>query len=838
MKLLLLFAALVPAALAADSLTLVENGKSTYSICLSSEASASEKRGAAELRKFLFEISGAELPMVTDADKPQGDLILVGRGRLTERMKLGIDYARLGEEGFALKTSGRRLVIAGGRVRGTMYGVYTFLDKLGCRWFTREVSRIPKMPTISVPALDETQTPAFEYREPFFTEAFEKDWAARNRVNGASMKLDESTGGKVTYYPFVHSFAQMIPPEKYFREHPEWFSLIDGARRSDHSQLCLTNKEMLQESVKNVLEWIRTHPEARIISVSQNDWTGWCECENCRRVEQEEGGVHSGPLLHFVNAVAAEIGKKHPDKLIDTLAYWYTEDPPAKVRPLPNVRIRLCPIGACESHPYEKCPRNAYFVRNLRNWSRITNRLYIWHYNTNFAHYLLPFPDFDELAADIPMYKRHGVVGLFMQGAYAPEGGGENAELRSYVMARQLWDANTNVDKEVNEFLDAVYGKAAKAMRSYYDWMHQQVRLSPDGRGEHLYIFMHPRAKYLSREFLDRAREIFRQADAAADNETIRRRVRQAKLSIDYVELMQDREYQVRGDVYAPADLDGIKSRFASLWNLIRSYGLVFVRESTNMKQDEENFHAMMKPYRVSTIQNANWTVHVAPELNGRVVRMIDRRTGRDALYRVDPGERAYPNAGGLALGVYPDHHTRKAYDVSWTVADASSPDRLSLKGTSAEGLKLERAISFTADGKLLHTETVVTNAGGKPVAAAVQTTCRLGAADAEDLVASYRRLDGTAGEKTIIEPGREPVGSENYLDAKRLDGAWRAYSRRAGHAWIARFPKDSTNRSWANWSLRDDLSISFGVWSDAKTLQPGETLRQQFDYGAEALAR
>jgi hypothetical protein len=837
MKLLPLVLALASVAFAAEPLTLVEGGKSTYSICLSSQASPSEKRGAEELRKFLFEMSGAQLPIVADSGKLKGDLILVGRGKLTDKMKLRIDFARLGEEGFALKTSGRRLVIAGGRLRGTMYGVYTFLDKLGCRWFTREVSRIPKTPTIRIAALNEVQTPAFEYREPFFTEAFDKDWAARNRINGASMMLDESTGGKVTYYPFVHSFNQMIPPEQYFRFHPEWFSLIDGARRADHSQLCLTNPELLRESVKNVLEWIRAHPEARIVSVSQNDWTGWCECDNCRRVEQEEGGVHSGPILRFVNAVAAEVEKKYPDKLIDTLAYWYTEDPPTKVRPRPNVRIRLCPIGACESHPYEKCPRNAYFMRNLRNWSKITNQLYIWHYNTNFAHYLLPFPDFDELAADIPMYKRHGVVGLFLEGAYATGGGGENAELRSYVMARQLWDTRTNVDQEVNEFLEAVYGKAAKAMRTYHDWMHQQVRFAPDGRGEHLYIFMHPKAKYLSREFLDRAQEIFRQADAAADNEIIRRRVRQAALSIDYVELMQGREYEVRDGVFAPANINGLKIRFASLWNLIRSYGVVSIRESSNLKQDEEVFYSMLKPYKVATIQNANWRVDVVPELNARVVRMIDKRSGRDALYRVDPGERTYPNSGGLVLSVYPDHHTRKAYDVAWTVAEASAQDRLVLQGTTAQGLKLERTIGFTADGKLLHTETVLTNAGDKPVEAALQTTCRLGAADGEDAVASYRRLDGTAGEKVMIEPEREPVGSENYLDAKRLDGAWRASSHKAGHAWIARFPKDLTNRTWTNWSLRDDMLISFGAWSDAKPLQPGKTLRLEFDYGASPLA-
>ena len=130
-------------------------------------------------------------------------------------------------------------------------------------------------------------------------------------------------------------------------------------------------------------------------------------------MEQEEGGAHSGPVLRFVNAVAAEVAKKYPDKLIDTLAYAYTEAPPAKVRPLPNVRVRMCPIGACQAHPYEKCRYDTYIMNHLRAWKKITDgALYIWHYNTDFSHYLRPFPDFGELAADIPMYRRHGVVGL------------------------------------------------------------------------------------------------------------------------------------------------------------------------------------------------------------------------------------------------------------------------------------------------------------------------------------------------------------------------------------------------------------------------------------------
>ena len=95
----------------------------------------------------------------------------------------------------------------------------------------------------------------------------------------------------------------------------------------------------------------------------------------------------------------------------------------------------------------------------------------------------MPFPDFDELAADIPMYKKHGVVGIFLEGDAAPGGGGENAELRSYVMARLLWNPNIDVDETVNEFMAAYYGKAARVMRAYFDLQHRQVRLPPPGAG-------------------------------------------------------------------------------------------------------------------------------------------------------------------------------------------------------------------------------------------------------------------------------------------------------------------------------------------------------------------
>src|SRR5260370_40710509 len=125
------------------------------------------------------------------------------------------------------------------------------------------------MRRVAAGRLDDTEKPLLEYGEPFFTEAADKDWSARNKANGQSSRLDESTGGKVQYYPFVHSFLQLIPPQKYFKDHPEYFSLIDGKRREERSQLCLTNPDVLRLGGGAVERWNQQHTEARIFFVME-----------------------------------------------------------------------------------------------------------------------------------------------------------------------------------------------------------------------------------------------------------------------------------------------------------------------------------------------------------------------------------------------------------------------------------------------------------------------------------------------------------------------------------------------------------------------------------------
>jgi hypothetical protein len=826
--LLVLWAVAVSAA--PRPLHLTENGATSYTIVISRTASPSEVRAAAELHNFLIEISGARLPVMADDSHPRGNLVLIGRSAITDRLKLNIPFDQLGPEGFQIRTAGRHLVIAGGRQRGTMYGVYTFLEKLGCRWIAPDASRIPKLPSITVPPLNETGKPAFEYREVYMGEAFDKDWASRNKTNGMNAALDASTGGKIQYYPFVHTFYAILPPQTYFKEHPEYYSLVDGRRRSEGAQLCLTNPDVLRLTVQKVLQWIKEHPEATIFSVSQNDFGGQCECDHCRLVTREEG-ADSGPLLRFVNAVADKVGKQYPDKLIDTLAYFYSEAPPSKTRPRPNVRIRMCPIGACNAHPYEKCPYDAYIVKNLRAWNKITSNIYVWHYNANFSHFLLPVPDFDELAADIPMYQRNGVKGLFMQGSNPS--GGSDASLRAYVLARLLWDTHADVPKAIDEFHEIYYGPAAAPMRAWFDLMQKLVREPPEGINMHWWCC---RAPFTTDITLEKAHAIFRQALAAAPDDIIRTRVRRAELSLRYLELRRLQQFVVRDNIYQPTDLNRLRKLFPSFVSDSHRLGITRWGEEADLAKDEASFAGTLRSYPVVTIENAALSVRLAPDLNGRVVSIASQPTGREMLNQPASVEMNYPNRSGLSVSVYPDYVGSPAFPVEWRVVPSSNPRQILLTGTTARGLRLLRRIALPGEDARIHTETTVENASAQAVETVLQSQFDADAGLMGYAFIEFTSLDGRPARQLVIKTAAEPTGSQTFLGPQSPAGEWRITNPSAGLQVVNRFDPSQVARCLLGWSAKNANRVSLGLWSARRTLRPGEVLHLNADYTLTAV--
>ncbi len=545
------------------AITLARDGQTEYRIVVAGDAIAPERYAAEELSRFLAESTGAEFPIVGPEEAGEGPLILVGQGE-----RAG-DTTALGTDGLMVRTQGQDLILAGGVPRGTLYAVYDFLeDVVGCRWWSPSASLIPHHARLTVPKLNVRELPAMEYREPFFSEQREPEWAVRNRTNGHSQLLEEVHGGKQTYKGFVHTFYDLVPPNEHFETHPEWYSEIEGERSAEHTQLCLTNDEMLAAMIERVNSWLRESPEATIISVSQNDWHGRCECEPCKALEEEEGSP-SGPVLRVVNAVAEAIEDEFPHVAVSTLAYQYTRKPPLHVKPRENVIVRLCSIECSFSQPLDS-EANQTFADDIRGWAEICDRLYVWDYVTNFSHYLCPHPNLRVQGPNIRFFAANGVKGLFAQGLHGHNSQGHDfADLKAWVIAKLMWDPSLDDQALIDEFLVGYYGNAATAMREYIEMMHDACEES----GDYLACFSPNTAALLNMETLAEADRIFDSAEAAVEDDAdALDRVRMARRTIDYVWVSRYHEMQQRAkwtgaDWLGPKDYDRATRRLVSFLN-------------------------------------------------------------------------------------------------------------------------------------------------------------------------------------------------------------------------------------------------------------------------------
>ncbi len=332
----MLFLVLPPACTEDSTMTIAQNGESRAVIVVAENATQAERHAADELRRFLGEVTGAKFEVVQTADGGT-NAVFVGPDAAGLRIP---DFSTdgLGSDGILMRTVGNDLVLAGGRPRGTLYAVYTFLeDEVGCRWWAPGESTIPHKPTLTVSPLEVRHVPRIEYREPYWgVHLADGDWCVRNKVNGGRAQTDAQRGGSITESGSVHSFYVDIPPDQYFDDHPEWFSQINGERTSSNAQLCMTNEGLIQEYSRILKERIRNRPEINSVWVSQNDWGGWCECADCSEINDREG-TPAGALIHFVNAIAEEIEKERPDVAINTLAYDWSQPPPKNIIPRSNV---------------------------------------------------------------------------------------------------------------------------------------------------------------------------------------------------------------------------------------------------------------------------------------------------------------------------------------------------------------------------------------------------------------------------------------------------------------------------------------------------------------------
>ena len=653
---LLAISCCLPPSLQAAELVLADHGQSDYRIVIADNASPSTRYAAAELQMFLAQISGVKLPIAGDREGPAAHEIILGQSGRLEKLVPGIDFKTLNDEGYVIRTAGPHVVIAGGALRGNLYGVYGLLeDHLGCRWFAPGVSRIPKHERVVLGPLDEVKVPVLEYREPYVFEGFDGDWCARNRMNSGNGRLQAFHGGKVEFAKgfFVHTFCRLVPPEKYFAAHPEYFSLVGGKRQDGYAQLCCTNEDVIRLCTEAVRAAMRAQPEAAVFSVSQNDTDKYCECPRCQALARAEG-TQAAPVLYLVNRVAEALEKEFPGKAVETLAYHWSRHAPKHLRPRANVIVRLCSIECCFSHPLAECngPANRAFCQDLRDWSKVAPRLWVWDYGVDFDHYLLPFPNQRVRGPNFRLFAANNVKGIFEQCAHKTPYS-ELAALRGYLTAKLLWDPQCDEEKALGEFLEAYYGKAARPVRAYIDLLHDRAQRE----NVHLSLHCTPMTPYLGGDFLLRANALWEEAErlTAADT-AVQQRVQCSRMSVDYAILERTRAQRPRD----PALAELAAKRFEPFLQTLAASGMIQLHEGHKLNVDD--YRAELAKAVFPDAQDARGNVSggkpaAFPDREIRVgiaegeIRGSDERALQQAIDRV-------AGQGGGAVRIGPGRYT------------------------------------------------------------------------------------------------------------------------------------------------------------------------------------
>ena len=511
---------------------LFKAGKSRYVIILTQDASISEQTAAQELQQYIESISGAKLELISE-DKAAEHKRYIFVGYNPEfGEKLCIERPADDDESFTYRTVGDDLWIWGGSNRGTMYGVYAFLEnELGVKWYTSNFTHIPQLESYTLGRLNHSESLYIGIRFTDYSDAQFDDFLAHNKLNSRWGVVHNKWGGLNGYWG-AHTFGYLVPEWKYFASHPEYFSLRDGERKP--YQLCLSNPEVLELCKHGMKQVINDNPNYWVYSLSQNDNQLFCQCEKCTALANQYGG-QSGLLLWFVNQVADYIKEYYPQKYISTFAYQYTRGVPKNIKPAENVVIRLCSIECCFGHPLSECEHNKSFMHDLREWSKVAERLYIWDYVVNFRQYLAPYPNFYVLAENVKTYKEHNVIGLYEEGVYNSMGSAF-AEMKSWIIAKLLWNPEQDTAALVREFISNYYGPAAEYVQQYFDLCHTLVK--PD---TYLDIFFSETHPIYTEEFIAEATDLVNKAREAVDNESdeMKYRVDLVRLQMQYLHLMR-----------------------------------------------------------------------------------------------------------------------------------------------------------------------------------------------------------------------------------------------------------------------------------------------------------
>ena len=568
--LLVLFASI---SLTPTSIELARDGLTTHKIVVAAGASVQTRAAADELAIHLHRITDANFSVVTDAAAQPEEAIHVGGNRFLTERSARADMQSLGNEGFRIRTHANDLIILGSGQRGTLNGVWDFLEReLGCRWFTPTLTHLPKRRHLVLDAIDRHYVPPFEVRTIWIHNAEHEGvhWPARMRLNCFARHIRDWE--QHIHHPLLdggwhwaehgsHTFPRLVPSATYFKKNPDYFSLVDGKRIKRDGQLCMTHPDVAAIASQWAKGVLQRDPRARLVAISPADLGNFCQCDRCTvtrnrypaLVNQNTCG-NAPMLLELVNGVARGIRDTHPEALVTTLSYQHTRIPDRAMQAEDNTVIRYCPIEMCTLHAidYADCAWNqrnyegTRFAEELATWTTVAPRVWVWYYAFDRGGTLAISPWRNVMQSNFRLFHRLGVKGVQVQGRISPLGPwAPFHDLKAYLFAKLLWDPQYDVGKGTREFGVAFYGMAVDRILDFLDALHDPATYTdsvaaylnalPD---RHLPVGNQPAP--IREELFQTFTQWFDEAEHLVQHEpTHHRRVTAARMTLQYMVLAQ-----------------------------------------------------------------------------------------------------------------------------------------------------------------------------------------------------------------------------------------------------------------------------------------------------------
>tara|TARA_B110000259_G_scaffold18056_1_gene19065 strand:- start:1854 stop:3980 length:2127 start_codon:yes stop_codon:yes gene_type:complete len=412
------------------------------------------------------------------------------------------------------------ITISANNKRNLYYATYDFIEKfLNVNWLSNDFTYYEDLKSINFP-----KNYSYYFEPPVLTRTVHSKLFYKDSVFADKLKVTNEAFPRYVPSARVHTFHRFLPYEVFYDKNPEYYALRNGKRLP--TQLCLTNTDVLKIVKDSVNSFFNKFPNSDVISVSQDDNTQYCQCDKCSKIDNQEGSP-AGTMIHFVNAVA----ESFPNKTISTLAYQYTRKPP-KVKPIENVLITLCSIECNRSVPIELGCKD--FSSDLKGWSQLTDNIRIWDYTTQFTNFLAPFPNWGTIKPNINLFVDNNAKWIFEQHS---NNDSELFELRSYIMAKLLWNPNLDFQTLLNEFNNKYYGNGGKYISEYVNSIQNQI----DNTSFFLFLYGDPSQgfdSFLSPENLLNYDILFNKALSSVELDSeYYKRILRSKISIDYAVL-------------------------------------------------------------------------------------------------------------------------------------------------------------------------------------------------------------------------------------------------------------------------------------------------------------